>query len=490
MPARDGTAYLAGLRDERQVWIAGERVADVTTDPRLGRGAHAIAALYDLQSHPELRAGLTYTSPTSGEQVGLSFIQPRSVDDLVRRREMFQQWANLSGGMVGRSPDYLNALLMGCAANRDYFARGGDEYGQRIVAYYERCREQDLCLTHAFVTPQRDRGGQPGDREPTSLSIVEERADGILVTGAQILATLAPFADELLILPSPSRSFLGEFSPQALALAVRLASPGLKIICRESFDLGRSAFDHPLGSRFEEQDAVVVFDQVLVPWERVFIRGDTALCGGLFRETNAFTHAIHQFLAKNLAKAELLLGIATLITQTIRTDQHPHVQGMLGEMVDAVETIWAFIRTAEVEAKTDQNGICVPRPDTLYTARNYFPRVYPRLVELLEMLGSSGLMAIPDEATVESEIADDVETYYQSATLGGKERVRLFRLAWDVACSSFGARQVLYERFFAGDPARNQASRYQNYDKTRAVELARRLMQREGVRASSGQRGV
>ena len=489
MAVRDGATYLAGLRDEREIWIDGERVRDVTADPRLARGAQAIAALYDLQTRPELREVMTYTSPTSGEPVGLSFIEPRSVEDLVRRREMFRRWAEFGCGMIGRSPDYLNALIMGCAANRHYFDRAGTEFGDHVVGYYQLCRERDLVMTHTFVPPQRHRGESlhtAEEHDPTTLRIVEENADGLIVRGARILATLAPFSDECLVMPSPSRSYIGETSPYAVALAVPVDAPGLKFICRESFDYGRSHFDHPLASRFEEMDAVAIFQDVLVPWERVFIARDVRLCSEVFRATNTFAHAIHQFMTKNLIKAEFVLGVATLMTQTIKIDQHLHVQTMLGEMVDAVETAWAYLRAAEVDAQPDENGIYCPRPETMWTARSYFPRLYPRLIETLQILGSSGLMAIPSEAMVESEQADEVETYFQSATLGGKDRVQLFRLAWDVACSSFGQRQVLYERYFAGDFYRNLASRYLNYDKSRAIGLVQDLLKRTGTKIEAG----
>src|SRR5215210_169563 len=120
MAVRDGAAYLAGLRDGREIWIDGERVRDVTADPRLGRGAHAIAALFDLQCRADLLDEMTYPSPTTGERVSLSFVEPRSVDDLVRRRRMFKRWADESGGMLGRSPDFLRAVLTGLAINRAY----------------------------------------------------------------------------------------------------------------------------------------------------------------------------------------------------------------------------------------------------------------------------------------------------------------------------------------------------------------------------------
>src|SRR5439155_27050200 len=129
--------YLEGLRDSREVWFEGERVADVTMHPILGRVARTIAELYDLQCDPTARDELTYSSPTTGQPVGLSFIQPRSVDDLVRRRVMFKRWADTSGGILGRTPDYLNTILAGMATSSPYFARNGAEHAQRIEAYYE-----------------------------------------------------------------------------------------------------------------------------------------------------------------------------------------------------------------------------------------------------------------------------------------------------------------------------------------------------------------
>jgi 4-hydroxyphenylacetate 3-monooxygenase len=277
-------------------------------------------------------------------------------------------------------------------------------------------------------------------------------------------------------MPAPATVYAGPTSPTALAIAVPVATPGLKFVCRESFDYGRSPYDHPLGSRFEEMDCFALFDRVLVPWERVFILEDAALCDGLFKQTNAYLHAIHQFTARHLVKAELLLGLAASTAATIKVDQHLHVQTMLGELVDAVETLRALLHAAEADAELDRNGFYAPRANTMLVARGYLPRLYPRLVEILQLVGSSGLTAIPTEATVHSDVAEDVERYYQSATLGGVDRVRLFRLAWDAVLSSFGGRQTLYEQFFTGDPIRNMAARYRAYDTGRAVAKVRELL--------------
>src|SRR5579859_429425 len=194
MGARNGAAYLEGLRDGREVWLDGERVKDVTTDPRLGRGVRSIAALYDLQLDPCRIDAMTYPSPTTGERVGLSHIQPRSIDDLVKRRNMIKTWSEWSAVMLGRSPDFLNTMVMGCAANAYYFARNDPRYAENIQAYYEQVREQDLCLTHTLVPPQVNRAVHPDLQAggEVALHVVKETDRGLIVEGARILATLAP----------------------------------------------------------------------------------------------------------------------------------------------------------------------------------------------------------------------------------------------------------------------------------------------------------
>ncbi len=489
MGARTGAEFLAGLQDGREIWFEGERVPDVTTHPILGRAARTLAELYDLQHDPKLRDKMTYPSPTTGNPVSLSFIQPHSVEDLVRRREMFKIWSDYSGGMLGRTPDYLNAILAGCATQAPFFAQNGPEYAERIVAYYEYSREHDLCATHAFVDPQTNRARtQSNQADPdVPLHIVDETPDGLVVSGARMLATLAPYADELHIFASPSRLAPTDAARYAFAFAVPVATPGLRFICRESFDLGRSAHDHPLTSRYEEMDAVVIFHEVLVPWERVFLKGDIGLCNGLFRQTPAFVHGIHQFTTKNLSKAEFLFAVAAMVAEAIGRTDLPAYQQMLGEMIDVIETERAFLRAAEVDPLIDAQGFYHPNPQVMNTSRNYFPRIYPRLVEIMQLIGSSGLMATPTESDIErQEIAADIERCYQSATLGGRERVQLFRLAWDIACSSFGSRQLLYERFFAGDLNTLLAGRFLGYDRTAVVERVRDLLARSAAPQPTG----
>jgi len=467
MGARSGAEYLRALRDDREIWLDGTRVKDVTADPRLGRAARSIAALYDLQSRIDLKESMTFESPSTGDGVGMAFLQPKSSQDLVRRREAFKVWADSGCGMLGRAPDFLSAIITGFASAWEFFAQGGAGYGENIVRYHADARENDWCLTHALSKPVSDSA------EP--LRVVAENDRGIVVSGARTLATLAPFSDEIVIFPGPTPGQLRKEDADryAFAFCIPVATPGLKFLCRESLDDGRAVADHPLSSRFDEEDAVAVFDQVQVPYERLFLKGDSELGNGLWRGTKAYNHGVHQFTVKNLAKAEFVLGVTALVAESSGADRHPHVLGMLGEICDAVETVRAFLRAAETDTAPGPSGTVIPNPETIETARNYFPAVYPRLIEILQLIGASGHVMHVGDAMATSEVAEAVDKYYGAGELNGRERNKLLKLAWDTACSGFAGRQVLYERYFDGDPFRRRGVRYAGY--TRKAEICERV---------------
>jgi 4-hydroxyphenylacetate 3-monooxygenase len=481
--ARTGKDYLAGLREQpREIYLGGQRVTDVTTFPGLASGARSVAALYDMQHDPALRDEMTYPSPTSGERVGLSFITPRTGEDLARRRVMMSHWAHTSYGMMGRTPDFLNVSIMAMAGAGDYFARNRPEFKQNIVDYYEYIRERDLVLTHTLVNLQRNRaplGTSLEDRTDVALSVVRETDKGLVVRGARVLATLGPLADEIAVYPARSHRLPGTaLDHHAFAFAIPCGAPGLRFLCRESYDLGRSHFDHPLGSRFEEMDAIVFFDDVLVPWERVFLYGDTQLCNDLAQATNQYMHSGHQVLTKNVAKCEFVVGLANLVVKTLGSASIPHVQAMLAELIEHLEVARALLGAAEVNAEVDEWGLMCPARAPITVARNLFIRMYPRMAEIIQLLGSSSLMALPAEIDFSGPLGKEIEKYLETDTASARERVQLFHLAWDLACSAFGARQVLYERFFQGDWMRNATLLYNTYDVEPLMQQVRRFMGR------------
>ena len=481
--ARTGQQYVDAL-DERpiQVEIEGQQYTGrVSEIPQLRNVVRTYAALFDLQHDPGLRDVMTYESPSSGERVGVSFLQPQNVDDVVRRREASRVWAEYSLGNLGRTGDYCNSAIMAMAAAAEWFGQDERDYAENVRRYYEHVRENDLLLTHTLVFPQANRSVGPSQQKEQTLAarIVDRNDNGIVIRGARLLATIGPIADEILVMPSTVLKGTEDDAPYSYAFAIPCDAPGVRFLCRESFDLGRSHFDHPLGSRFEEIDAIVIFDDVLVPYERCFIVGQPELCNGIYTETGAVVHMTHQVVTRTRAKTEFILGLVSLLTEAIAIEQFQHVQEKTAEIIVALETCKALARAAEVDAAPNRFGLVTPAWAPLNACRNWYPRTYPRFVEILRQLGASGLMALPTEADAFGPGREDVERYLQSATLDGPERLRLFRLAWDTCLSAFAGRQSLYEYFFFGDPVRMAGALVAGYDREPLKQRVQEFMLRE-----------
>ena len=482
MGAKTGKEYIDRVdQAQANVWINGKQVTGKISEHDAFKGViQSQAELYDLQHIREKREYMTYTSPSSGERVGTSFIQPKTKDDLVIRRKMMQEWAVYTGGMMGRSPDYINVGIMAYGAAADMFGMQEAQYKENMIRYYEYCRENDLSLTHTLIQPQVNRGVSASKlNDPYIAARIKEKTDdGVVIKGARLLATQGGITDEIMVFPSTLLKQGEEENPYAYAFSIPNNTPGLKFICRESFDYGKSSFDHPLGSRFEEMDTIVVFDDVVVPWDRVFALGDVNICNQAYNESNAVVHMTHQVVSKNIAKTEFVLGILELMAETINISQYQHIQEKISEVIIALETLKAYVAASEANAKLDKWGIMTPDFAPLNAARNYFPKIYPRFTEIMQLMGASGLMAIPSEEDFQSELRPDLDKYLQSANGDAYNRVKLYRLAWDVCMSAFGSRQTLYERFFFGDPVRMASALYSGYDKQKYVDRVKEFLER------------
>ncbi len=478
MPARRGEQVIQKLREEGPaIWYRGERVADVTTHPAFKNGARSLAELYDVQwQQPDV---MLFDSPTTGEKVGRSFLIPRTQEELLSVSRMMKVWADHHHGMMGRAPDYLNRAMTGYAGGAAFIAAHDPRFGQNVTDYHEHIRENDLCLTHTLITPQANRAKGTADQaDPFLAARVKEETDaGIVIRGARMLATL-PMADEIMVFPSTLLKNRPEDAPYAFGLSIPCNTPGLKFICRESLDYGRSHYDHPLGSRYEEMDAVVIFDDVFVPWERVFLYRDVETCNKAYSATGAIVNMAHQVLVKNIAKTEFLLGVASLLVHTIGIEVFQHVQEKLSTIWVNLETMKAFLKAAEADAALDDYGVMRPAWDPLDAARNLYPHLYPRMVEIIQQLGASGLVAAPTEADVNGPLREEIQRFYQAARADALERIPIFRLAWDTALSAFAARQALYERYFFGDPVRMAGVLVRSHDMTPYMEMVREFLRR------------
>lgn len=466
MGVRGGSNYLSGLKTHpRDVWISGRKVQDITVDPAFRRPVTAIAKLYDYQIAEASRAKMIY-SAEDGEEVGLSFIIARSHDDLVQRREAMRVWAEATFGLMGRSPDYLNTLLAAFADARDFFAEDGDRFSERVQQYYRFCRANDLFLTHAIVNPAVDRSKSSSQQADiyAYLGVVEETREGLIVRGAKMLATHGPTADELLVYPLPFSLRPGE-DKYALAFAIPTSTSGLRFICREPFDVGdQSEWDHPLGSRFEEPDPLVIFENVLVPWDRVFLYGNVALANTLFARTRLQCHTGHQTAVRGLAKCEFITALAIALARGAKTDGFLQVQEQLGECLGYLHLIEGAIILSEQKAEKTAHGTLRPAIEPLQALRYNIPRFYERMVQVTQVLGAGSLLISPTGADLDLEIGGDIRRYYRGADSDAEAKIRLSKLAWDATGTQFGQRQLQYERYYAGDPVRTGASIYAMQD--------------------------
>ena len=457
------------------LWYDGKRVDDPTTHPAMRNGVASLAALYDSQWRaPEVTL---YDSPSSCAKVSRTFLMPRTAEELRSVSRCMKVRSDENFGMMGRLPDYLNRAITGYASGAAYLGEDDARFAENARRYCEYVREHDLSLTHTLITPQANRAvGTARQADPyLAARVKEETRDGLVIRGCRLLATL-PFADELMVFPSTLLKNQEEDAPYAFGFCIPTHTPGLKFLCRESFDYGRSHYDHPLGSRFEELDSVVMFEDVLVPWERVLLYRDVARCNTAYARTGALALMTHQVVVKNLAKTEYLMGLASLIAHTIGIEGFQHIQEKLAEIWVNMETIRAFLRTAEADAALDEYGMLRPAWDPLDAARNLYPRLYPRMVEIIQQMGASGLVAMPSEADVRGPMAEEIARYFQAARAEAHDRIPLFRLAWDTAVSAFGSRQVLYERFFFGDPVRMAGALVASHDRTAYMDRVRQFL--------------
>ena len=452
--ARRGADFIARLRSHpRALSHRGEQVSDVIAHPAFRGIVATTAKLYDLQ-WTDSDVSL-FESPTSGRLVGRSFTMQRTRSELASVTAAMKRWEQGTHGMMGRVPSHLNRAVMGLAAAAGFLGEAEPRFGENVTARFEHLRENDLCLTATFIGPQINRARfSDGQEDPlVAAHVVRETDAGLVIRGARMLATL-PIADELLVYSSAPHRDEKRHAPYAFIFSIPTHTEGLQFICRESMDYGRSGYDHPLGSRFEEMDAAVMFHDVLVPWENVFAHRDFRACNGAFHRSGALAHMDHQTLLKNVVKTEFLIGLASLLVNSIGAEVYQHIYGKLSEMWLNLETMRACLRASEADAELDEWGIMRPAADPLVAGCTLFSQTYARMIQIIQEIGASGLVAMPTAADVQGPLAEDIKSCFQSKRAEAFDRIPLFRLAWDVSMSAFGTRQVQYERYSRGDPVR------------------------------------
>ena len=448
MAARTGAQYIDGLHDDRSIWVDGGRVSDVTDYPGFTGSLKGLAGYFDWQ-HSHANECLS-----DGENI--SHRIPRCLDDLSRRHVGLERLARYSAGMLGRTPDYVNVTFAGFAGQPGIWKQAGNDQGyENLIAFQREAAERDLALTHTIIHPIVDKRVRDyeGENRRLALNKVDETAESIVVSGARILATLGPFADELTVYPGhPIPTDQPEL---ALAFSVPMNAPGLKVICRDHYGVNSGGFDRPFSSRFDEQDAFIVFDEVEIPKCRVF-------CDGLPEVYNsALGHGwtgniMQQTSIRAQVKLEFAYELATRMAVATGQNERPDVAQLLGELWSYAELTRSAVHTAESQAFDYGDGawFCDERP--FVALRPTMPGWMVRANEILKLIGSHNLLATPAAADFDDEELKPILDKYLKGAAGmnAKDRSRLFRTAWDFVGSALGGRTELYERFYLASSAR------------------------------------
>jgi len=458
MPIRRGADYIRALKDDREVWHAGRRIDDVTTHPGFTGTIKTLADLYDKQHSPEFRDIMTLEH--EGERISYSYLAPKNADDLARKRRNIEFWAQQTFGQMGRYPDFCAQLVIGLLDWTQVIEKHNQKWAENARNYYLHCRRNDLCLTHALTDQYYDRTKRVSEQQDPDLilHIVGETKEGAVVRGLRTLATLAPISDDVLVYPNRPRD--PDEADYAIAFAIPMNTRGLKIVCRDLFAENADPERHPLTARFDEVDAALIFDDVIVPWERIFVYKDPKLLSGIMY---IHTWAQYSTMTRLITKLEAFLGVAQLLTQWGGRNKSASSQLLQSSLMQDIEILRSCMRVAEANGYQTPGGSWAPRLSAAY--RIHSIEASDRAERTMEGLLTSTLMLSGGASDLKSaELGPLVERYFRGGAPNTKEHLRLMAVAADMVMSPFGKRGQLYERLQSGEVDRMRQRLYGQYN--------------------------
>ncbi|MBO8141388.1 MAG: hypothetical protein H0Z37_04305 [Firmicutes bacterium] len=479
MGLRSEAEYREGLRDGREVYFRGQRVDDVTKHPIIGVGVRHCSIDFRLAEDAEHRDLFTYELPEGG-RASRYYKVPAAAEDLLDRNRMIETGTRLSLGVVPLvkeiGTDALFALLL---VTREMDRRLGTKYRERVQRYLERAREMDLALAVAQTDVKGDRRRRPSQQSKPDyyVRIVRKTPDGIVIRGAKAHTTNTPFADEILVIPT--RAMMEEDSDYAVACAVPVNARGVRLIVSPFSPEQDSLFHHPVSARHRLIDTLTIFDDVFVPWDRVFLCGEAAFAGPL---ANTFVE-FHRFTAISYKPPllDLLIGAAALIADFNGVLGAPHIQEKLTRLAIYTETIRALTRQAAMEPKfTD--GVAIPRTLVTNMCKYYFATQYHQMISLVQDIAGGLLVTGPSEEDLRHPVLrQDIATYLGGREgAGARERLQVFNLIRDLTASDFGGYNEVLQIHAEGSIEAQKITIWREFDLDRCVELARQAVNLDG----------
>lgn len=447
-----GDEYLESLRDGRSVYIYGEKVEDVTRHPAFRNSARMIARMYDALHAPDAaeRGLIVPTDTGNGGFTHAFFRAPSSVEDLVASRDAIAEWAKISYGWMGRSPDYKATFLGTLGINDEYY----EPFDDNARRWYRESQERVLFWNHAIVNPPIDRDRPVDEVGDVAVHAVRETDAGVYLSGAKVVATSAAISNV---------NFIAHAGPPltdpryAIVCAIPMDSPGLTLICRPSYSVAAQAtgapFDYPLSSRLDENDAILVLDEVFVPWENVFAYGDTAKVSGFLAQSGIDNRIMLQGCTRLAVKLDFLAGLYLKSLDMTGTAGFRGVQARLGEILAIRNLMWSTTE-AMVRNPDPWLGGHVQPNRLAGTVYSWFAvSQHSRIREIVQEDLGSALIYLPSHADdfANEELRPYLDQYVRgSHGVDAVERVKVLKAMWDATGSEFASRHELYERNYQG----------------------------------------
>lgn len=477
MHIKTGADHIKSLRDGRTVYIDGKLVDDVTEHPAFRNAVRSAAALYDFQARPENVELMTFTPEASTRRANRCWQMPSSYDELVARRKALTAWSEQTFGFMGRSPDHVASSLLGQAMSIEVFERHGAARAKALRDYVRYATENDLFLTYVIINPQADRSKNWGDQvEELVARVVDEDSTGITVRGAKMLGTSSIMANEVFV------ANLQPLKPGEEALAVSFVMPmatkGLRVLSRKSYEASAvSRFDNPISSCFDENDALIYFDDVKVPWERVFVYRDTDMARAQFHDTMGHTFQNYQAQIRLSVKIKFLVGLARRLADMIGTSGMPPVREQLGRLAAQAAMVESMVHGMEATGYR-HNQYFVPNKHFMYTAQVITQELYPQIINKIRELAGGSLIMLPSSAAdfANPELLPIIKMTQRSNAADPVGRVKFLKAAWDAIGSEFGSRHTQYEMFYAGAQFVTCGHSFRTYDWTAATGLVDKLL--------------
>ncbi|MSQ72675.1 MAG: hypothetical protein EXR27_15510 [Betaproteobacteria bacterium] len=463
----NGAQKLERLRDGRVIYVGAEKIDDVTTHPAFRHGAQTIAGLFDLKADPSQRDLFSFAESDApdAERYSLYWLRCRNRDDLARRTHALKAIADNTYGLFGRSPDHVAGMVTGLAMNASVLDQVQQGFGENLLRYYEYARNNDIHLCFATIPPTGLRDAQlfPGqERDDPSLRVVDEDDGGVFISGMKMLATGGVFADEVWI--GNLTPIEDKFKAESITCALPINTPGMSFWSREPYERGvRHEADYPLSYRYDETDSVMLCDRVKVPWERVFVHNNGAMSRGIYIQTPANVYANHQSNVRFWAKMGLITGLASRLCEANGISRIAGVRETLGRLAALEATIGGMVN-GQIEAwEAWPEGYACYNRRYMYAALNWCQETHSEIVEIMRTLVGGTVLQMPASIDVLSNplLKDRFERWWKTPSLAAVDRLKLYKLVWDLVGSEFAGRHMLYEKFYAGNSivVRNQSDR-------------------------------